>query len=267
MKIYLRQRLPNIFLVDMNKMPFRRIRRIRRRRYGGIRKRLAMVQARGSRPIYDSIKPASRRVHRFKRFGQPIILSNSANAPLLTDTGGTSSTITVALDDFGTQQVGWSSQFQLNACQEYQDFTQLFDRYKIVGVKLKFMYQANCVTNNTQGVPSAPMPLITYSYDADDNNSPTNRTAVQVKQYAKEKLLNANRPFSVFYKPRISKLVYNGITPAYTTSRPEWLDCSNSSVPHYGVKFWINNWLADSGQSNSKLTIQPIYYLALRDTQ
>lgn len=247
-------------------MAYRRIRKIRRRRYGGVRKAFK----KNTRGKVDLVyRPVRMGLHHFKRFGQPIVVSNSAGAMSLNDGGiGNCSTIVQNLDDFGTIQGGFSMQFQLNACQEYSDFTQLFDRYKITGVKLKFMYQANSISNNTFGSPSAPMPLLTYAFDADDAVAPPSRTSVQVKQYAREKLLNGNRPFSVYYKPRISKLVYNNaLASAYTSSKPEWIDCGNVSVPHYGIKMWINNWLADAAQSNCKLTIQPIYYLSCRDTQ
>lgn len=175
--------------------------------------------------------------------------------------------LTQTTDDFGTRQGGIGISFNLQACMDYNDFTQLFDRYKITGIKLKFLFQNNVSALQAVG-NRAPLPLITYAFDADDANSPPTRQAVAVKQYAKEKILNGNRTFSVFYKPRLSKLVYNGIiTSAYTSSKPEWLDCNNPSVPHFGVKLWLNNWYSDTDTSSMKLTIQPIYYLAMKDTQ
>lgn len=245
-----------------------------RRRY--IRKRKlitpAMARVRRARRAvrYARIGRSMARTHFFKRMAKPIIVSNTGANNISVSDGSSSqvSTFTYATDDFGCQQGGFAVQSLLNAALDSSDFTALFDRYKIVGVKYKFLFQANTASVNTQGVPQAPLPLITYAFDADDNNTPANRTVVATKQYAKERILNGNSTFSVFYKPRITKTVFNGVvSSAYTSEKACWIDCANPSVPHYGMKLWINNWLSDTAQSNMKLTIQPTYYLACKDSQ
>lgn len=243
-------------MVLRRRSPFRRLRgrpRTRLPRARMLKRKLGMV---------------ARKTHVFKRFAQDIVVGNTMNGMNITSDAGTQSTaITAAADDFGTQQGGFALAFKLSSVIDPADFTDLFDRYKITGVKLKFLYQ-----NNMSGIPgtgaTAPLPRITYAFDGDDQAAPSNRLTVAVKGYAKERVLNGNRNFSVFLRPRIDKLVYQaGLTSAYSSERVCWLDAANSNVPHYGMKIWINNWYSDSDTSSQKLTIQPVYYLALKDTQ
>lgn len=176
------------------------------------------------------------------------------------------STPTILSDDYGTWQTGIGMNFNLSEVVQTSDFTSLFDRYKILGVKLKFLFQSN--QTGIPGGTRAPLPTIVYSYDADDQDSPTTKSIVQVKQYAKERILNGNRTFSVFYKPRVARMVYQDlVNTAYESAKAPWLDCTNSTVPHYGLKLWINNWFSDYNTSSYKLTISPTYYLAMKDTQ
>lgn len=245
-------------------MPYRRVRRIRRRRYAVVRKKVMRMVSGGLARIP---RVATRRTHVFKRLAQEITLTNdpNTNQPLWSSNNCLSVPVVLS-DDFGTWQTGLGMNFNLNEVQQVTDFTALFDRYKIVGVKLKFLFQ-----NNQGGYPGgtrAPLPLITYAYDADDQTSPTAKSLVQVKQYAKERVLNGNTSFSLYYKPRVARMVFQGLTStSYESAKAPWLDCSNPSVPHYGLKLWINNWFSDHQTSSFKLTISPTYYIAMKDTQ
>lgn len=248
-------------------MPVYKKRRVvRRRRYGGIRRRVGIKPTEGLRQVYTSVR--SRRTHYFKRLGQELILaSNSANQPFWTTSNASLVTNTPSADDFGTWQCGGAFRFMINSILQPGDFGQLFDRYKITGVKLKFLFQVNNSTGQGLGNTS-PLPILTYSFDGDDANAPSTKLDVAVKQYAKERVMNANRSFSIFIKPRISKLVYtSGLTPGYSSEKPMWIDMSRDDIEHYGLKFWINNWYSDHPTSSFKLTVVPTYYLACKDTQ
>jgi len=236
--------------------------KLRRNWVRRIQRRRAINRLRG--------KPKMANTHLFKRQAQDIIVKNI-------DLGGvydmnipgnpTVSTLTTSADDFEQRQGGFGLQFQLDQCLQYNELTSLFDRYKIVGVKLKFLFQCN--TNFYDGDTHAqpPLPVINYAYDCDDNSAISDKLAVTTKYYCKERLLNGNRTFSVFYKPRIDQAIYqDGLVTAYTSERRKWIDCNNPSVPHYGMKIWINNWSVTPASAH-KLTITPTYYLAMKDSQ
>lgn len=249
-------------------MPYARMRRVGRRRYSGIRRRVNKFGVRkAGRLTMPSLR--TRRTHFFKRLGQEIILANSTigNQPSWTASGNGSVLAGGNLtDDFGTWQLGATLKFMLQCVTDPADFTSLFDRYKIVGVKLNFLFQSNL--SGLSGGNTSPLPLLTYAFDGDDANVPADKTTVQVKQYAKQRILNGNRSFSIFIRPRLDKLVYAGaVSSAYTSERACWLDAARTDVQHYGLKMWINNWYSDPATSSYKLTIQPTYYLACKDTQ
>ena len=207
----------------------------------------------------------------FKRVGQicriandPVLGSptasaaNNGNSSLFV--GGTST------DTANTFQYGASMQFKLESVLDSNDFTNLYDRYKIVGVKLKFLYQSN-LANSDSTTGTNALPLISYAFDGDDASLPTGYLDLARKQYTHQKILNGNRFFSYYIKPRITKEIFNSpITTGYSSERACWLDCNSAGIPHFGVKMWINNWNSGNTKFN-QLTIQPTYYLAMKDTQ
>lgn len=199
--------------------------------------------------------------HIFRRLANEVALVNSGEFPLWTanvnSSGGSP-------DDFGTTQTGCAFKFTLNDLIEANDFITLFDRYKILGVKLNFLYQANMAEQTSK----APLPIIHYSTDYDDATAPASEDKVKNKYNCKTKVLNANRTFSVYIKPRVAQNVYSAsLTSAYGNIKAPFIDCTYSQVEHYGLKVWIRNWSAVSGTATSKLTVQPVYYLQCKDSQ
>jgi len=240
-------------------LPYIRARRLRNKMARRNRKRAKYARR------YKTKIPS--RTHLFKRFAAECVIGTDQNGAItLYQNGGgdfnigsiTPGTLS-GCDDFGITYTP-----SLANAIESSDFTSLFDRYKIVGVKLKILYQCNMGDPN-----SHPLPLMLHSFDGDDANMPSTWNEVAVKGYCKELTLNANRNFKTYFKPRISKMVYDSaLTTAYTSSRPEWLDCNNNKIPHWGWKAWIKSFFTGNSSANGQLlTIQPILYLAFKDTQ
>lgn len=212
--------------------------------------------------------------HMFKREGAVVRISNKGDPtnptyPYLISHAGGWILSNVATDTFSsTYQFGVSATFRLSDVLSPQDFTLLFDRYKIVKVVLKIMYQSNIST--ADGLSNL-LPIMNYTFDADDATVPGTLESVTTKGYVKNKILNANRPFSWVCKPRIDKVVYNnGITTAFTSEKACWIDCESNSVDHFAFKAWVNNFPRGTGDDSnvmSQLTIQPVYYLAFKDSQ
>lgn len=204
-----------------------------------------------------------------KRIGQQCRIGNStvSGNPTATSNGNGSLTVgTAVADTLNTVQVGASLEFKLSSVEDSGDFTALFDRYKLLGVKLRFAYQAN-IANADSTTGSNSLPLINYSFDGDDSAVPTALTQVQRKQYCHQKICNGNYQFSVYIKPRMLNQVYqSAIATAYSSVKPAWIDATYPDVPHYGLKIWLNNWTPGATKIN-QLTIQPEYYLALKDSQ
>lgn len=220
--------------------------------------------------------------HVFKRMTGVVNISNDGSkAPSITTTCNGWQITGQQPSTFGTtSQFGLSCNFQLRDVIAPQDFTNLFDRYKLVGVKLKFLYQmaqGYDQVNPTGAFPphAQPLPIVDYTFDGDDSNLPASQTEVQQHGFAKTQILMAGKTFKSYWTPRIDKGVYNagGVTPAYTSERSCWIDCNSNAVEHYGGKFWITSWPYDTTLAGTvqpvwgSLTIQPIYYVALKDSQ
>jgi len=206
----------------------------------------------------------------FKRLGLPILIANgntgNGGPNVVTDGNGSCQIGSWASGYMNTAQVGGSLQFKLESSVDYGDFAQLFDRYKITGVKLKFLYQHNI--GSVGSTTGAILPTLNYSFDGDDNAVPTAQIEVLKKQYCHTKVMNANEYFSLYIKPRIT--TPTTLAGSYTTSKAKWIDCnSGTAVPHFGIKFWLSGWTPGTLSSAvlNAFTIQPTYYFALKDTQ
>lgn len=211
------------------------------------------------------VRPVAGRTHMIKRVAEPAFIQNSVAGPLLTADGSGSISQGAVIAGIlpSTWETGLSAQFQLKSVVDVNDLTSLFDRYKIVGVKLKIHY-----LHNSSFIPGASnLPTLYYAFDGDDSGTPATSLAVLSKGYCKSRVLNANRPLNIYIKPRVTKEIYSSpVATGYSSEKACWLDCNSSTVPHYGLKFWLSDWVGGE-ENNNAIRIQPTYYLAFKDTQ
>lgn len=89
-------------------------------------------------------------------------------------------------------------------------------------------------------------PVITYAHDYDDVITPTSRN--EIFEYGRNchvEQFSATRPvIKTVITPRISNTVFQtGLSSAYTLAAPGTLvDAANNAVPHYGLKWWTDNY-------------------------
>lgn len=230
------------------------------------------------RPRYAIRRGVPGLLHRVKRLGNTVFIKNSPVpgttnwVPTLVQNGGNgvdASFIQGAITAgalSGTWDFTLSSQYFLDCLQQRSDMTNFFDRYKIVGIKLSIHYLQNAtVLQNVANVAPvySNLPTLYYAFDADDalvNTAPQ----IQQKGYCKSRVLNANKPISVYIRPRITKEVAGLTAPGVTSERPCWVDCNAATIPHFGMKFVITDWVG--GEINNALRIVPTYYVQFKDT-
>lgn len=205
----------------------------------------------------------SGRTHVFRRIGQLIrITQNAANSIVTTDGNGSLITSATSADSMSnTIQWGNAFNFKLSSVIDANDFVQLYERYKINGVKLKIMYQADSASVGGQGV----LPILNFAYDHDDAVAPSSLNSVNSRSTAKQVVLNANRTVSIYIKPKVAAALFQGVFSGYSVQRPPYIDISSADVQHYGLKMWINNFYTPTG-ANNQITITPTYYLSMRDS-
>ena len=190
---------------------------------------------------YRKNKAAVKNNYHFKRMTQQIQIrhlnGDAGNVWRITDGGGQLAPTYADNTAWGTSVLsgtyfnGFAMVNRLNALENAQDFTGLFDRYKLNGVKVTFLNQISEATAGGAQV----LPLLTYAVDYDDFSPPT-ESQMRQKQYVKRKVLTANRPVSIYYKPK-------RIMPAADPSGVVNAGLTNSVVTNAGWTY--RDWETD----------------------
>lgn len=125
--------------------------------------------------------------------------------------------------------VAWS--VSLGQLPNSSEFTNLYDKYKIISAKFQVVpiFNVNSMQTNEQLVP------VLYVHDYDDSG-PLSSDA-EYYQFSNFKQRRAGTVFNIMLYPKVATTVYNtALTSGYATQRPMWLDCDSPNVPHYGLK-------------------------------
>lgn len=146
--------------------------------------------------------------------------------------------------------------FDIQFLPNISEYQRLFDMYRIKAVKLKYTPLTNTDDEVNQGM------LFVSSVDHDGAVLPTSFAEILQRTNAKVSPwtpgLTKNPTKTITIKPR-SRTVVAGIedpsapgvlVPAYAmTTKNQWLDLSNPSVPHHGL---ITGWQMPTGVLNAE---------------
>jgi hypothetical protein len=142
----------------------------------------------------------------------------------------------------GTIDQGYGVAFTLADLPSSSEFTALFDQYRINWVEYTFTLKTPF-----NALPASP--LIYVAEDHDDS-SPPSRTFVNERQGCKVLSFGIDRNrITVRVVPTVVNQVYqSAVASGYSRMEPgTWLDCSYPSVPHYGLKYFIDNYNTSVG--------------------
>lgn len=212
-----------------------------------------------------AVRPPISQAHLFKRLGEKtIIYVNGAGTVAYSGSDAGFAISSMSSDSLtGCYQFGWSHSFSLNNVVGNGDFTTLFDRYKIVAVKYKIMFQCNTAAVNGSQV----LPILHYVKDEDDVTIPTSLSSINQKALCKVRVMGATTMISYYIKPKVAKAVYqSALLTAYSVDKAPYINSSYNSAPHYGIKAWMNQVYAVAA-NNTAITIEPVYYISCRDPQ
>lgn len=150
--------------------------------------------------------------------------------------------ITASITSLGVQNnVATAYQFNLNQLPNVSEFTTLFDQYKITGAKITFV-PGGSVSNITpisgQVLPHS-FGRVLSAIDYDDATAPPDENTML--QYQSLKITNPNATHTRWIKPKVLAAIYqSAIATSYESRNAPFIDVGNPSVPHYGLKVWIN---------------------------
>lgn len=143
---------------------------------------------------------------------------------------------------------------QLSQVPNFGEFTSLFDMYRINGVRWRISPRANSAeVGSNQGL----IKLFT-AIDYDDITTPS---LPDMLQYESLKVSQSDKEHVRYVKPRIANQVYQtGVGTGYGSTRG-WIDCQNTTVAHYGLKYLLQQLPA----GNQSFDVQVTYYLSFKN--
>lgn len=160
--------------------------------------------------------------------------------------------------------------YRLSDLVNVSEFTNLYDQYKIKGIRMTFEYAHNISTADGSSVP---LPKLVYFRDFDDQGITTQMELEQREAITTR--LTLNRPRTLLIKPRFKRYVQQSDTPALSspaeTYARGWLDCGNTNIQHYGLKFALIDWPCCNAlgpfPARPILRIRTEYLLAFRNVR
>lgn len=156
--------------------------------------------------------------------------------------------------------------FQLSDLPNYTQFTQLYDQYRFIAVKMEFIPE-NCYGPTASGagvITQVSSPWLTTCIDLDDATTPTS-AIVQSHDTAKmHGVVNGNcvNKYVRWIEPQIAVSAYqSGGFTGYTPKTKQWIDSNSSGVQHYGLKAWL---FAPSNSGTYRCNVVATYYLEFK---
>lgn len=144
--------------------------------------------------------------------------------------------------------------FVLTNLQNYAAYVACFDQYRVAQLEFVFLPQYN--TNNSG--TSSPGQFVTV-IDYDDSNLLT--SWANAMSYDSAVVTQATSSQRRTLTPKLALATYTGSFSGYALGNP-WSDTSSSTTRYYGVKWYLENSLANSDQIYS---VQARVVLQLRN--
>lgn len=158
----------------------------------------------------------------------------------------------------------WQSQAYaplLSQLPNYTEFTNLFEQYRINGIKLDFIPKSTSFEANTSA-SVAIMPRLYTIIDKDGNAQTSSETAMQ--QYGNARLIrDPSKPFSIYIKkPCVQFGTANTITIVGGAPKASpWLDCDNFNVQHWGCAI---GGIMPTGTGSVSFSVVATYYMQFK---
>jgi hypothetical protein len=154
-----------------------------------------------------------------------------------------------------------ANSFNFNQLTGASEFTTLFDQYKIEKIMVKFFLK---IDPSAQSAAGASYPKFYWVADHDDDTAAPTLNALREHTKCRVRVMNPNRPVTVIFKPSILGMRYKTVsTTGYSPMFNQWLDCNDSTVPHYGIKWGID----DLTNTNYKVDTEVTYWFACKDAR
>lgn len=149
--------------------------------------------------------------------------------------------------------------FRLNQVPNYTEFTNLYDMYKINGVKMVFIPKQNQSISIGSVNNASPTARFFTALDYNDATPPT--TVDDIREYQSCKFTSVIRTHKRYIpRPRIQD---RGQT--YNPGRP-WINCSAPDQEHYGLKLAIEP-ISSTTTTDMPYSVECVFYMSFRNVK
>lgn len=151
-----------------------------------------------------------------------------------------------------------TAQFALNNVNGFGELVSLFDNYRILKVLYRWVITRNpdqVTTTANKGI----YPRVVWTHDFNDS-SIINRNAIYQRSNMKEFYFGDNKQVTPWYTlnpSSLSTMYESATTFAYQPQWRRWMDTNDSSAPHYGIKYSVDNLYLGMGiRMEAKILIE-----------
>lgn len=151
--------------------------------------------------------------------------------------------------------------------QEFSTLALLYDEYKINRIKVTFRPRYDSVANATAAATQVAQPQA-YAHIIMDQASTLTPSGTYVAATVNKFLENGkvrsytlNRPFTVYFKPKVADTVGAGTSYVW----PRWFQTSDSGVNHRGYHMFLQQNNLDNSNVNIKLDAFVTVYAQFRN--
>lgn len=159
-----------------------------------------------------------------------------------------------ALITAGILDIAGASAFNLNLVPNASEFTSLFDQYRIDKIVWTLMPRGNSAEQGTNNTNTKIFSVLDY----DDETAPANLNTLL--QYPNVKCTTLSRDHKRTLVPKFATQTYISAVATGYGARTGWLDCDNSNVPHFGVKYFIQA----PGAGTQVIDVKTDFYLSFK---
>lgn len=157
----------------------------------------------------------------------------------------------------------------------FSEFTALYDEYKINKIKLNFECLFNGrdmnSTNPTSGTASLLGSLKRIRVVRDYNDNTALASENSAFEYQNCRSYAVGKSFKIVLYPRLLTINYrSAVSSSYTSTKPKYIDTTDTATPHYGLKFFLPSCTSDinDGNLNKQLyTCRATYFFSCKNVK
>jgi len=153
--------------------------------------------------------------------------------------------------------------FQLDQLPAYTEFASLFDQYRIE--KIDIVFSTRLDPSSSSAAAQAWFPRLFTLVDNDDTTIPSGADELRQSARCQLSIVKPDSFVRRSFTPKCLATVYNtAVSSGYALSNNTWLDMATPSVPHYGLKYAVENL---STLNTQTILVEVSYHLAFRDSR